>query len=87
MYELLDQFLKTHTLSTIEDEGVIFRGRDFYKSKGCTKLAHLLMNHRLTPTKSSIKFLSLLKESLEDFYEVEFEFKNLIKCVTHNIEL
>ena len=87
MYELLDQFLKTHTLSTIEDEGVIFRGRDFYKSKGCAKLAHLLMNHRLTPTKYSIKFLSLLKEALEDFYEVEFEFKNLIKGVTHNIEL
>ena len=78
MQNLLDQFLKCHTLSVIESEGVVFRGRNFYNVKGCDKLATLILNHRRRPSKPSTWFFLMLKKSLEDFYEKVFDFKLMV---------
>lgn len=78
MQNLLDQFLKCHTLPVIESEGVVFRGRNFYNVKGCDKLATLILNHRRRPSKPSTGFFLMLKKSLEDFYEKVFDFKLMV---------
>ena len=75
MYNLLDEFLKCHSLEVIESEGVIFRGRGFYFTRGCGKLTTLVRNHRRKPTKPSTGFFTLLKDSLEAFYGKTFCFK------------
>lgn len=75
MYELLDQFLKCHPLTTIESEGVLIRGRNYYIVRGCEKLAVLITNHRKIRSKVFIEFFKLLDKSLHKFYGTKISFR------------
>lgn len=87
MCNLLDEFLKSHSLEIIESEGVIFRGRGFYISKGCDKLSALIRNHRNQPSKPSTGFFNLLNESLNAFYGKTFYFKYMIGSDIYDFDI
>ena len=77
MNDFLNLFLEVHQLPMIESEGVLLRGRSFYKVRGHNKISNLLKNHRCTSkgvTDVFIIFFSLLKLSLEETYNKSIKF-------------
>ena len=86
IFELLDQFLKCHPLTTVEVEGVLLRGRNYYIVKGCEKLATLITNHRKINSNVFIMFLRLLDKSLEKFYNRKIVFRWFMKTDNSLIE-
>ena len=77
MNNLLDLFLDVHNLPMIDHEGVLLRGRSFYKARGHYKIENLIKNYRCSTTGTTrifIAFFSLLKLALEDTYEKSISF-------------
>lgn len=77
MNNFLNLFLEVHQLPMIESEGVLLRGRSFYKARGHHKISNLVKNHRCTAkgaTDVFITFFSLLKLSLEETYNKSIKF-------------
>lgn len=61
MNNLLNLFLEIHQLPMIESEGVLLRGRSFYKVRGHHKISNLLKNHRCTAKGVTDVFYSFLQ--------------------------
>ena len=77
MNKFLNLFLEVHQLPMIESEGVLIRGRSFYKTRGYHKIENLIKNHRCTVKGGAnvfITFFSLLKLSLEETYNKKIRF-------------
>ena len=77
MNDFLNLFLEIHQLPMIESEGVLLRGRSFYKVRGHHKISNLVNNHKCTAkgvTDVFIVFFSLLKLSLEETYNKSIKF-------------
>ena len=77
MNKFLNLFLEVHQLPMIESEGVLIRGRSFYKTRGYHKIENLIKNHRCAVKGGAnvfITFFSLLKLSLEETYNKKIRF-------------
>lgn len=77
MNNFLNLFLEAHKIPMIEYEGVLLRGRSFYKVRGHDKICNLIKNHRRTlknGTSTFTVFFSILKLSLEETYNKNIKF-------------
>ena len=77
MAELFEAFLMLHPIPLIDSEGVLLRGRSYYKNRGYTKFESLVKNNRssnITTNKVFTNFFSILRISLESVLEKSIEF-------------
>ena len=77
MAELFEAFLMLHPIPLIDSEGVLLRGRSYYKNRGYTKFESLVKNNRssnTTTNKVFTNFFSILRISLESVLEKSIEF-------------
>lgn len=77
MVELFEAFLMLHPIPLIDSEGVLLRGRSYYKNRGYTKFESLVKNNRssnTTTNKVFTNFFSILRISLESVLEKSIEF-------------
>ena len=87
MNEFLDDFLELHPLPLIATEGVLLRGRSYYKSRGCSKFENLVKNTRTVRNSTFINLFSILKISLEEVFERPIEFAWFKEGVSFKDEL
>ena len=72
-----EAFLMLHPIPLIDSEGVLLRGRSYYKNRGYTKFESLVKNNRssnTTTNKVFTNFFSILRISLESVLEKSIEF-------------